>query len=111
VKETEDMALVFAAVYDNKQIPGRGSDIHDLLETYKIVSDIEEDYLSGLRRMTRQHDPSVLIKAMRYGHDYTSRLDFADLGQATGTLRATKAFREPDSYDRLILPADLEAGD
>jgi fido (protein-threonine AMPylation protein) len=70
-----------------------------------------DDYLGGLRRMTRQHDPSVLIKAMRYGHDYTSQIDFADLGQATGTLRATNAFHEPDSDERLMLPAGLEAGD
>jgi hypothetical protein len=29
-------------VYDNKQIPGRGSDSHDLLGTYKVVSGKEE---------------------------------------------------------------------
>jgi hypothetical protein len=68
-----------------------------------------DDYLGGLRRMTRQHDPSVLIKAMRYGHDYTSQIDFADLSRATGTLQATNAFREPDSSERLVLPASLEA--
>jgi Fic/DOC family len=70
-----------------------------------------DDYLGGLRRMTRQHDPSVLIKAMRYTHDYTSQIDFADLNRATGTLRATNAFHEPDSYERLTLPASLAAGD
>jgi hypothetical protein len=70
-----------------------------------------DDYLGGLRRMTRQHDPSVLIKAMRYTHDYTSRIDFADLNRATGTLRATNAFHEPDSYERLTLSASLAAGD
>jgi hypothetical protein len=68
-----------------------------------------DDYLGGLRRMTRQRDPSVLIKAMRYGHDYTSQIDFASLSRATDALRATNAFHEPDSYERLMLPASLEA--
>jgi Fic/DOC family len=69
-----------------------------------------DDYLGGRRRMTRQHDPSVLIKALRYGHDSTSQIDFPDLRRATDTLRATNAFHEPDSYVRLMLPASLEAG-
>jgi hypothetical protein len=36
------------------------------------------------RQLTRQGDPSVLIKALRYGHDYTARIDFSTLGRATG---------------------------
>jgi hypothetical protein len=68
-----------------------------------------DDYLGGLRRMARQHDPSVLIKAMRYGHDFTSQIDFSDLKRATDTLRATNAFHEPDGYERLMLPVSLEA--
>ncbi len=43
-----------------------------------------DDYLGGLRRMTRQHDPSVLIKALRYAHDYTSQIDFSDLNASDG---------------------------
>ncbi len=63
-----------------------------------------DDYLGGLRRLTRQEDPSVLIKALRYAHDYTSRIDFTDLRGATEALRATNAFNEPASEDRLRLP-------
>ena len=66
-----------------------------------------DDYLGGLRRMTRQDDPSVLIKALRFGHDYTAQVDFADLTRATDVLRATNAFNEPDSDQRLILPSTL----
>jgi Fic/DOC family len=69
-----------------------------------------DDYLGGLRRMTRQRDPSMLIKALRYAHDYTSQIDFSDLKRATDTLRATNAFHEPDSYERLTLPDSLEFG-
>lgn len=66
-----------------------------------------DDYLGGLRRMTRQDDPGVLIKALRYAHDYTAQIDFADLTQATSALRATNAFNEPDGERRLTLPASL----
>jgi hypothetical protein len=66
-----------------------------------------DDYLGGLRRMTRQDDPSVVIKAIRFVHDYTAQIDFADLRRATDTLQATNAFNEPDSDQRLVLPSSL----
>jgi fido (protein-threonine AMPylation protein) len=64
-----------------------------------------DDYLGALRRLTRQEDPSVLIKALRYGHDYTAQIDFSNLDGATDTLRATNAFNEPGGDERLRLPA------
>lgn len=63
-----------------------------------------DDYLGGLRQMTRQHEPGVLIKALRYAHDYTARIDFSALPDATDLLRETNAFNEPSSTDRLRLP-------
>ncbi|HEV2372367.1 MAG TPA: Fic family protein [Streptosporangiaceae bacterium] len=66
-----------------------------------------DDYLGALRRMTRQDDPGVLIKALRYAHDYTAAINFSDLTEATGTLRATNAFAEPESDHRLVLPTSL----
>jgi hypothetical protein len=70
-----------------------------------IPTVFRDDYLGGLRQLTRQGDASVLIKALRYGHDYTARIDFTSLGQATQTLCATNAFNEPDSSERLQLPS------
>ena len=70
-----------------------------------IIPTVFRDYyLGGLRLMTRHGDPSTLIKALRYAHDYTSRIDFSTLPGATEVLRATNAFNEPDSTDRLQLP-------
>jgi hypothetical protein len=63
-----------------------------------------DDYLGGLRQMTRRGDSGVLIKTLRYGHDYTARIDFSTLVGATEILRATNAFNEPGSSDRLQLP-------
>jgi hypothetical protein len=72
-----------------------------------IPTVFRDDYLGGLRRMTRQDDPGVLIKSLRYGHDYTAQINFSDLTRATDILRATNAFNEPDSEQRLTLPGSL----
>jgi hypothetical protein len=72
-----------------------------------IPTVFRDDYLGGLRQMTRRSDPSVLIKSLRYGHDYTARIDFSTLAGATEVLLATNAFNEPGSSDRLQLPPAL----
>ena len=72
-----------------------------------IPTVFRDDYLGGLRRMTRQDDPTVLIKTLRFGQDYTAQVNFADLARATDVLRLTNAFNEPDSDERLTLPATL----
>ena len=35
--------------------------------------------------MLTQGDPSALIKALRYGHGYTARIDFTSLDQAAAS--------------------------
>jgi hypothetical protein len=72
-----------------------------------ITTVFRDDHLGGLRRMTRQDDPSVLIKSLRYGNDYTAQIDFSDLVRAADILRATNALNEPDSEQRLTLPGSL----
>jgi Fic/DOC family len=71
-----------------------------------IPTVFRDDYLGGLRQMTRRSDPSVLIKTLRYAHDYTARIDFSTLAGATEVLRSTNAFNEPGSSDRLQLPPE-----
>jgi hypothetical protein len=68
-----------------------------------------EDYLGALRRLSRQDDPSVLIKSLRYAQDYTAQIDFTDLDDAIRQLDRTNAFNEPESDDRLILPRHVES--
>ncbi|NEE02288.1 Fic family protein [Phytoactinopolyspora halotolerans] len=60
-----------------------------------------QDYLDGLRLLSRQDDPSVLIKAMRYAHDFTAIIDFSDYAEAKRQLHEAHAFEEPDSARRL----------
>jgi len=59
------------------------------------------DYLDGLRMLSRQDEPSVLIKAMRYAHDFTASVDFSDYSEAKAQLEQANAFEEPESAKRL----------
>lgn len=69
-----------------------------------IPTVFRDDYLGGLRQLTRQGDASVLIKALRYGHDYTATIDFTSIEGATRILYSTNAFHEPGSSERLRMP-------
>ena len=63
------------------------------------------NYLNGLRRMSREDDSSILIKALRYAHDYTDAIDFTDFDAAVAQLTATNAFEDADAGLHLIIPA------
>jgi hypothetical protein len=78
--------------------------VHGRQSRIIIPTVFRDDYLGGPRQLTRQGDPSVLIKTLRYGHDYTARIDFSSLADATEILYATNAFNEPGSTERLHMP-------
>ena len=69
-----------------------------------IPTVFRDDYLGGLRRLSRQDDPSVLIKVLRFAHDYTSRIIFDTLASVEEQLSRTNAFEPPTSDRRLRLP-------
>lgn len=69
-----------------------------------------DDYVGALRRLSRQDDASVLIKALRFAQDYNAQIDYSDRDEAIAQLTATNAFNETDSEDRLTLPARLATG-
>jgi hypothetical protein len=62
-----------------------------------------DDYLGALRRLSRQDDPSVLIKALRYAQEWTCRIDFTDLEGARAQMESTNAFDDREGA-RLLLP-------
>jgi hypothetical protein len=66
-----------------------------------------DDYLDGLRMLSRQDQPGVLIKALRYAHDYTFQVPWFTTDAARQALQATHAFNEPNSAERLVLPNTL----
>jgi hypothetical protein len=67
------------------------------------------DYLGALRRLTRDDDPTVLVKAMRFAHDYTASIAFDSLDGAEDQLRRTAAFEDADGDRRLRLPSRQSA--
>lgn len=75
-------------------------------QTRTIIPTVfREDYLGALRRLSRQDDPSVLIKALRYANDWTARIDFSDFEHARRQLTATNAFEVPEEGVRLLMPS------
>lgn len=69
------------------------------------------DYLGALGPLSRSDDASVLIKALRYAHNYTSQIPWFTTDTAERLLAATNAFNESDSDDRLIQPGILRRYD
>jgi hypothetical protein len=68
-----------------------------------VPTGFRTDYLSSLRRLSRDDDPSVYIKAMRFLHDYTSQIDWTTHEAGEADLRSTNAFAETDDAPRLRL--------
>ncbi|MCU4186322.1 Fic family protein [Acidiferrimicrobium sp. IK] len=64
-----------------------------------------DDYLGALRRLSREDDPSVLTKALRYANDWTARIDFSDLAGARDQMAATNAFELAEEGGRLLMPS------
>lgn len=68
-----------------------------------IPTVFRDDYLDGLRELSRRDRPEVYIKAMRYAQDFTASLDFSDYLSMKAQLQETYAFEEPNSPNRLRL--------
>jgi len=71
-----------------------------------IPTVFRDDYIGGLRRLSRNDEPGVYVKAMRIGQDWTSAVDFSDLNSAIEELRSLNAFVD-DGSARLLMPARL----
>ena len=59
-----------------------------------IPTVFRDDYLGALRRLTRRGDPSILIKALRFAHDYTAAIDFSS---CPGRDRTTRRHQTPST--------------
>jgi fido (protein-threonine AMPylation protein) len=68
-----------------------------------VPTGFRSDYLNALRRLSRDDDPSVYIKALRFLHDYTAQIDWTTHATAEADLRSTNAFEETDDAPRLRL--------
>jgi len=68
-----------------------------------IPTSFRIDYLGALRRLTRNDDPQVLIRALDRAQDFTARIDFSDFDGAQATLEKCGAFEEGETA-RLRMP-------
>ena len=68
-----------------------------------VPAGFRSDYLNALRRLSRDDDPSVYIKALRFLHDYTAQIEWSTHDTAEADLGTTNAFEETDDAPRLRL--------
>lgn len=69
-----------------------------------IPSAYREEYLTGLRVLTRQDHPRPFLQMFDFAQRYTAAVDFSDYDHAVAMLRATHAFDDPQPHVRLRMP-------
>ncbi len=69
-----------------------------------IPSVFRGEYLSGLRRLSNEGDPTVLIRQMEFAQEFVSRISFDDKLQTIAELQWCQAFEKPESNVRLRMP-------
>lgn len=74
-------------------------------ETRVIIPSVfRSEYLAGVKRMTRESDPTAFIKQHKYLQDFVDSVDFTDIDKAVETLRGCNAFAKPEDAVRLQAP-------
>ena len=72
-----------------------------------------DDYLQGLRALSRNGNPRPLVRVLDFAQRYAAAIDWGDLGTAKDILTQSNAFVPPDVAEekglRLTLPADAPA--
>lgn len=64
-----------------------------------------DDYLTGLRTLSRGGEPTPLIKGLDFAQRWVAALDWSSLAAAEAAMKATNAFARPSSAIVLRLPA------
>jgi Fic family protein len=68
-----------------------------------IPTAYRDDYLGGLRRLSRQDDPRTLIQVLDFAQRFTAAIDFRNLDEAGLALEECGAFRTGEDA-RLRMP-------
>ncbi len=72
---------------------------------------VRNDYLNGLRRLSREGDPRLLVRVLANAWRWSAQVDFSSVEAARPTMERTNALIDPADAERagkyLILPADL----
>lgn len=67
---------------------------------------LREDYLTGVRLISRERDPSTLARVIDASQRLQERVDFADYDKAAATFTEAHAFARASSDVRLEMPRD-----
>ena len=88
-----------ARAYMNAELVAGGS-------TRIIISTVyREEYLQGLRSLSRQQHPDVLIAVLDFAQRWATSIDWSDFARAEQQLAACHAFERPRSDIKLIIRA------
>lgn len=68
-----------------------------------------DNYLQGLRALSRNGNPQPLIRVLDFAQAYAAAIDWSDLRGAEATLAATNAFLEPEVAEERGLQLRLPA--
>ena len=69
-----------------------------------------DDYLQGLRALSRNANPQPLIRVLDFAQEYAAAIDWSDLAGAERMLEQTNAFVTPDLADEQGLRLQLPPG-
>ena len=69
-----------------------------------------DDYLQGLRALSRNANPRPLIRVLDFAQEYAAEIDWSDLAEAERMLEQTNAFVTPDVADEQGLRLQLPPG-
>jgi Fic/DOC family len=69
-----------------------------------------DDYLGGLRALSRNNDPRPLIRVLDFAQRYAAGIGWEDRRAAQQTLEATNAFVPPDLADERGVRLELPSG-
>lgn len=74
-------------------------------ETRIIIPTVfRDDYLRGLRNLSRQSDAEVYLQVMAFAQRWVAAIDWADAANAERQLRECHAFEQPAADVRLLMP-------
>ncbi len=72
-----------------------------------------DDYLAGLRRLSREADPGLLVRVLANAWRWSAQVDFSTVASAQLEMERTNALIDASDAERtgkhLILPADLSS--
>jgi hypothetical protein len=69
-----------------------------------------DDYLQGLRALSRNANPRPLIRVLDFAQEYAAEIEWRDLTTAERMLEQTNAFVTPDIADEQGLRLQLPPG-